>query len=199
MNNILENGKNFKIIPEKFEASTSFELKNVSETNFIATLKELNKEDLDSYNIGDPVEVFASSNEGLIYFKTDIISKDGSDLVLEIPKGHKNIQRREYSRVAPNCQLNLLNNPSAKNTPLDISAGGIRFKTDENLDEDKTHNVVINLPNNLDINCEICIIRKNSKGSNFVISARFINIKSIDRIALVQYTFKILTEEENKK
>ena len=195
---ILESGKDFKIIPEQVEDSTSIDVKSLDEHNLCADLKYLNEAELVSYKEGSTVEIFGLTNEGLIYFTTEIISRSGANLIVKTPTEHKNIQRREYSRVATTSKIEFLNNSGAEVETLDISAGGVRFASNLNLASDSEHPVLIKLTNNAEIECAIQVIRTNAEDGRFVTSARFINIRSIDRIALVQYTFKALIEEENK-
>jgi len=198
MNFLLESGKDFKIIPGQFENSTSIDIENVNESELGAVLKYLSETEAASYQEGGEVEVFGLTNEGLIYFTTEILSRSGANLVLKVPKEHKNIQRREYSRVITDSKIELLSRANAEIKTLDISAGGVRLALNFELKASEEHPVLIKLTNNAEINCNIQIIRTDTEGGEFVTSARFTNIKSIDRIALVQYTFKALTEEENK-
>lgn len=198
MSFLLENGKDFKIIPEQFENSTSFDVKSADEGSFGASLKYLNEAETASYQEGDTVEIFGLTAEGLIYFTTEIISKDGTNLVLKVPKEHKNIQRREYSRVSADSEIEFLNRANSVVKTLDISAGGARFVSNFELNTGEEYPVLIKLANNTEINCSIQTIRTDDEDGGFVTSACFTNIKSVDRIALVQYTFKALTEEENK-
>ena len=69
------------------------------------------------------------------------------------------------------------------------------------LEEDIEYNISIVLSNNLTINCKIQPIRVQEveyKGNRaYSISGKFKNIESIDRIALVQYSFRTMTEAEN--
>ncbi len=199
MNFILESGKDFKIIPEQVENATSIDLQKIDERTFGAALKYLGKSEMASYKKGDTVEIFGMTNEGLIYFTTEIISRNTENLVLRAPEGHKNIQRREYSRIETNSQIEFLDQPNAVIKTLDISAGGARLASNFELAVGVEYPVLIKLTNNAEINCSVQAIRTNFENGSFVTSARFTNIKSIDRIAIVQYTFKALTEEENKR
>ena len=83
----------------------------------------------------------------------------------------------------------------------DISAGGLKFISNVPLEEHLEYNINIDLSNNLTIKCTIQPIRIQQidyKGEKaYSISGKFKNIESIDRIALVQYSFRSLTEAEN--
>lgn len=201
MNKILENAKDFKIIPDKFVNATIFDIKKIEANNFIANLKELTEPQLSTYCAGNDVEIYGSSTDGLIYFTTKIVSKEGSELTLSLPSTHKNIQRREYSRITFNGDIELLEQKDFITKTIDISAGGTKFNSNSELTIGKEYPALIKLTNHLEIKCDIQVIRvykENQNDADYTISARFKNIKSIDRIALVQYTFKAIIEEENK-
>lgn len=202
MNNFLKEGRDFKIIPDKFVNATTFDIQEIDDATFIAKLNSLDKKQLDAYMPGSEVEIFGVSGGGLIYFTTKIVAKDEASLTLDLPDEHKDIQRREYSRISTNSKL-LLN--AFKNQPfktIDISAGGLRFYSNSDLEIGEEYEALLRLTNNLEIECSIQVIRihddKSDKNFKCAISARFKEIRSIDRIALAQYTFKTLTEEENK-
>lgn len=69
------------------------------------------------------------------------------------------------------------------------------------LEEHLEYNINIGLSNNLTIKCTMQPIRIQQvdfKGKNvWSVSGKFKNIESIDRIALVQYSFRSMTEAEN--
>ncbi len=85
----------------------------------------------------------------------------------------------------------------------DISAGGLKFISSVSLEEHLEYNINISLSNNLTIRCTIQPIRIQQIDYNgktaYSISGKFKTIESIDRIALVQYSFRSLTEAENLK
>lgn len=202
MNEILKTGKDFKIIPEMFQYSTTFKIDEIGETEFRVNLDTVSEVQLQNYNKGAQAEIFGSSNEGLIYFTTEILSKNASVITLRMPDEHRNIQRREYSRVNFNGELKLLNKDDLLIMPIDISAGGLKFYCGELLVVGENYPSSIRLENNLDIQCDIQIIRvykENSQDANYTVCARFKNIQSVNRVALVQYTFKTLMEKENKQ
>lgn len=202
MNEVLHTGKDFKIIPEKFQYSTTFDIIEIGETEFKINLNPVVDMQLQYYMPNTPVEIFGSSNEGLIYFTTDIVSKNDSNLVLRMPDEHRNIQRREYSRVNFNGEIKFLNNEDLNVMPIDISAGGLKFYSSTQLVVGENYPANIRLENNLDITCDIQVIRvykELGNDANYTVCARFKNIQSVNRIALVQYTFKTLMEKENKK
>ena len=201
MRNIIKNGKDFRIIPEKFESSTICDIVQSTDNDIVFSLPIATDDELLDYIMGENVEIFGSNNEGLVYFTTKITNKDGHSLTVKMPESYKNIQRREYSRVDFHGILIFTDYPDSVLEAEDISAGGLKFISKIPLEEDIEYNISIVLSNNLTINCKIQPIRVQEveyKGNRaYSISGKFKNIESIDRIALVQYSFRTMTEAEN--
>lgn len=203
MHNIIKNGKDFRIIPEKFESSTICNLIDTKETGIDFTLPIATEDELQDYIVGNEVEIFGSNNEGLIYFVTNITAKSDKNITVKMPETYKNIQRREYSRVDFKGELSFVDYKDVVLQTDDISAGGLKFISSIPLEEHLEYNINIGLSNNLTINCTIQPIRIQQIDYNgkkaYSISGKFKVIESIDRIALVQYSFRSLTEAENLK
>ncbi len=201
MHNIIKNGKDFRIIPEKFESSTICNIADSKDDSIEFILPIATENELGDYNKGDGVEIFGSNNEVLVYFVTEILDKNGKNITVKMPETYKNIQRREYSRVDFKGELTF---PDYKDIVIrtdDISAGGLKFISNMPFEEHLEYNISIDLSNNLTIKCTIQPIRIqqiNYEGKTaYSISGKFKTIESIDRIALVQYSFRSMTEAEN--
>jgi len=201
MRNIIENGKDYRIIPEKFESSTICNIIKSSDDKINFTLPIASSDEILDYKTGDEVEIFGSNNEGLIYFTTKILEKEGRNITVEMPESYKNIQRREYSRVDFCGTLAFTDYKDAVLKTEDISAGGLKFISSMPFEEHLEYNICIGLSNNLTVKCTIQPIRIQQidfEGKKaYSISGKFKQIESIDRIALVQYTFRSMTEAEN--
>ena len=203
MRELIDNGHDFRIIPENYESATVFDVKSITEEAFEADLIKANEEELKDYANGSEVEIFCSSPSGLIFFESKILEQNEKLIKLEMPKAYKNIQRREYSRVKFFGEIELEGNPDTILNVEDISAGGMRFICSKPLNIAQNYPAKITLINNLEINCTLHPIRiqeENYKGETaYAISCCFNDLSSIDRVALVQYTFKVLMETENKE
>ncbi len=203
MREIIKKGHDFRIIPQNFESATIFEIKNINDNNIEIELTKATLEELKDYQKGAKVEVFGSGTDGLLFFETSIEEQNGKNLKIGIPANYNNIQRREYSRVKFMGEVNLENEKDNIISVEDISAGGMKLITKKPLDATKDYKMQIKLINNLTINCLLHPIRieeqKDARGTSYAISGCYKEISSIDRIALVQYSFKILMETENKE
>lgn len=206
MNTLIKSVKDFKIIPNNFNSSGEFELLEVDEDKIKVKLILLDESELEDYKIGSDVEVFGVNAIGLIYFETKIldIEKDKFIAYLALTSDYSIIQRREYSRVNlenGNIIFNDLPDGLVKSVE-DISAGGVKFSATSALEIDKTYSILIQLSNNMKIECDLKPIRINETVKDgvkqYTISGKFVNLENMDRIVLVQYAFKIKMEEQSK-
>ncbi|MBQ3102385.1 PilZ domain-containing protein [bacterium] len=200
MEELIKSAKDFRIIPNVIECSAICTVSGIKGEKLSLELDLDEGKIKDNYINGETVEVFGSTEEGLIYFKGKIIGAKGNTVELAIPTDFTKVQRREYSRIEFDGEVEIKED-GIKTRPVDISAGGIKFISTENLIIGKSYNTTIKLKNNLDINCETVPIRTyqtEATRGNFIICSKFKNLKSIDRVAIVQYTFKQLMELENK-
>ena len=200
MKNILQDTKDFKIIPNNFKSSAECELLSINEDNFKIKLILIDENEINDYKKGEVVEVFGVNNVGLIYFETTVQDKKDTVLTLTLTPDYSVIQRREYSRVKLD-QGKLI----FKDLPedivkeiLDISAGGIKFTCKQALSIDKVYDIQILLSNNMKIDCSLQPIRIHENDNIFTISAKFTNLENTDRVVLIQHAFKIKMEEQNK-
>ncbi len=202
MQNIIAKGQDFRIIPENFESATTFDLKEVGASTLDIEIKCYDNKILSDYKMGAKVEIFGSIPDGLVYFQTKVIDANGTRLTIELPENIKNIQRREYSRVKFmgdiefECKKDMVLNVE------DISAGGLKMITKEPLKVDSDYPIKITLINNLDIECTFTPIRVQDtiykEKEAYVVSGSYKDISSIERIALVQYSFKVMMEIKSK-
>ena len=90
---------------------------------------------------------------------------------------------------------------NARIEPDDISAGGLKFTSDTPFMVGSEYNIKVELVNNLVVNCTMQPIRVEETDDDdtlpYAISAKFKKIRSIDRIALMQYSLRIISEQEN--
>ena len=182
MQEIIKKGHDFRIIPENFESATIFEVKNINNDDIEIILNKATSKELEDYKKDTNVEIFGSGAEGLIFFESKVKECRGSTLIVAIPKHYKNIQRREYSRVKFMGEFDIEGQNDNIISIEDISAGGMKLITKEPLEVAKNYKVKIKLINNMTIECLLHPIRIEEQQN-----------------ALVQYSFKILMETENRE
>ena len=133
-----------------------------------------------------------------MYFET--IVKDVKDNIISIwfPITYKYLQRREFTRVNLNEDIKLeIGSDSINATIIDISAGGLKVKTKNQLELLKEYSLSFKIGNH-DIKTKFQPIRIETSVNGFISSGRFKDINNYDRIALFQYCFKKQIETSSK-
>jgi len=205
MKELLQNTKDFKIIPNNFKSSGELNILEITDEEIKAELVLIDETESKDYTLNSSVEIFGVNNLGLIYFETKILSKDNKNITLAMTQDYSIIQRREYSRVSL-AQGNIFFKDMAPDNVVkieDISAGGVKLYTTNPLELDKYYDIEIKLSNNMKIECALSPTRiKETQFDNqkaYLTSGKFVNLENTDRIVLVQYAFKIKMEEQNKE
>ena len=198
----LEEIRGLKVIPKNYESSTVCSIGEVMPDKFELDLDKLEESELDDYAQGSEIEVFGLHKNGIAYFTSTILEKNAKKLLVKFPDEVSEIQRRKYSRVRYEGTLKVSDYDNAKIIPCDISAGGLRFISDNSFVVGNEYDIKIELLNNLIINCTMQPIRveeASDESQLYSISVKFKKIRSIDRIALMQYSLRRISELENKK
>ena len=197
MRNYIQKNKEFKIIPKDIQGATKCTVVDVLEGSFDVQLKTDEK-----YNLNETVELFSITPQGLLYFETLISEVNQNNIKLLYPITHKFLQRREYSRVdfAKNIFLKEKNTDNnIKASVLDISAGGMKISSFDELSINKDYQINFELDRSIQIDCLFQPIRIEADAINgYTVSGRFKLLKNIDRISLVQFCFKKQMENQNK-
>ena len=134
------------------------------------------------------------------YFDSYAKKIEGNVLVVASPAKHKFLQRRQYTRIKYIHDLVLSSlDCSAEISTLDISAGGMKFRTNSALNIDKAYNVTLPLSDNVVLNCNFQPIRiEKSSESGYIVSGQFVYNSASDRMVLTQYCSKRSFEIKNK-
>ena len=205
MRELLQNTKEFKIIPNNFQSAGAFNVESITEEEIVANLILIDDKELEDYKENSIVEVFGANTLGLIYFETKILTIENKKITLALTPDYSLIQRREYSRVGLNKGSVEFKdfNPDTILKVEDISAGGIKLISNIPLEIGRYYETNIKLSNNMTIECALSPIRIKEtefEGQKaYSISGKFVNLENADRIVLIQYAFKIKMEEQNKE
>lgn len=145
-------------------------------------------------------EFYTQTPHGKLYFDSYAKEINGKTLVIASPAKHKFLQRRQYTRIKYINDLNIiLNNKSYRVSTLDISAGGMKFTTQDNLNIEESYEVGLPLSENMVISCKFEPIRieKRSEGG-FTVSGQFVYNSNHDKMLVTQYCAKRSVEIKNK-
>ena len=198
----IEDIKGLKIVPENYESGTYCAAEKKEDGFAKIVLNSVSNEELQDYRQGEKAELFGLHKNGIAYFETEILEKNDNVLMIKLPDVIQEIQRRKYSRIPFEGKLFISGYPSTKVSPVDISAGGLRFISDNAFVVGKEYEIRVEMLNNLVINCTMQPIRteENEDDDNLMysVSCKFKKIRSIDRIALMQYSLRYMSVLENK-
>lgn len=191
-NQLLEN-KEFNILSRSIDNATKCNIVNVSEDFFDVKLAVKGK-----YEVDETVELFTMTPKGQLYFETIVKSVNDDVVSMWFPITYKYLQRREFSRIQTDKTVTVsIDGKDIKAVIRDISAGGLKVLTKEQLALSKEYNLTVDIDNK-PLNCIFEPIRIEAVQDGYVTSGKFNNISNYDRIALVQYCFRKQIENSNK-
>ena len=146
-------------------------------------------------------EFYTDTKHGTLHFES-YAKEIGDDNVLKIanPAKHKFLQRRKYTRIKYIYDLSLNRDGCSYSiTTFDISAGGMKFKTSENIDIQGKYEITLPLTEAASVTCYYCPIRiERLDDGTFVHSGRFEYKQNHDRMVMIQYCTKRSIEIQNK-
>lgn len=152
------------------------------------------------YFSGEQVDLFSVSGSGVICLSSELKAVDGHVLTIKKPEKEQDIQRREYLRAEFNKNILIYTDEKTiRATVLDISAGGVCLITDTEMKKDFDYQFDINLEKDILISCKFRPIRVDLRDDNkYRVSGKFRLIKNIDRVAIMQFCMKKVSEMQNK-
>lgn len=185
MRNEITENKEFYIISRQIDNAQICKVIEVCEDCFKVKLNNRNK-----FEVDEAVELFAMTPVGQLYFETIVKEVDNDVISIWFPMSSKYLQRREYSRIQTDIDIVLKENEnSIKAKVFDISAGGIKLKTNKQLVLLKSYKMSL-IVENKEIQTNFQPIRMEAVDDAFILSGRFCDISNYDRISLVQYCFR---------
>jgi len=197
MRELIKNDQLVTIVPQDFKNTNKGKVLDVSNDGFKMKLK-YKPEGLIVNHICD---FYSFTDNGYLYFESYIQALENNVISIANPVKHRFLQRRKFTRVKYIEDLKLVYGDLTHNIrTLDISAGGMKVQTKDNIDIEKEYKVTIKLSDEQEINCKYQLIRV-EKGDNglYTISGRFTSLSNIDKMTLVQFCMKKDMENINKK
>ncbi len=197
MRELLKNEQKVTIVPQDFKMTNRGTVIDVSMDGFKMAL-QYKPEGLIVNHICD---FYSLTDNGYLYFESYIQGLENNVITIANPVKHRFLQRRKFTRIKFMEDLVLTcDNISHNVRTMDISAGGMKVTTTDNIDIEKEYKVKINLSNEQEISCRYQLIRveKNDNGK-YIISGRFTHLNNIDKMTLVQFCMKKDMESVNKK
>ena len=196
MRELIKKDQMVTIVPQDFHNTNNGKVTDVGMDGFDMALKYVPNGLIKNH----VCDFYSLTDNGYLYFESYI--KDLKDNIISIanPTKHRFLQRRKFTRIKFLEDIELVyEDKKHKARTLDLSAGGMKIRTDENVDIEFDYKVCIKLSDELEVGCKYHPIRieKNEAGY-YIISGKFINLSNIDRMTLIQYCMKKNMENINK-
>ena len=197
MRELIKNEQIVTIVPQDFKKTNKGRVLDVTNDGFRMELK-YKPEGLIVNHICD---FYSFTDNGYLYFESYVQALENNVVTIANPVKHRFLQRRKFTRIKFIEELELTNGSDTyKIRTLDLSAGGMKVQSKDNIDIEKDYNVVIRLSDEQEIHCKYQLIRI-ERGDNglYTISGRFISLSNIDKMTLVQFCMKKDMETLTKK
>ncbi len=196
MRELLKKDQIVTIVPHDFKDTNKGKITEVSMEGFKMKLKYVPK-GLIQKHICD---FYSLTDNGYLYFESYIKELDGNVVAIANPKKHRFLQRRKFTRIKFLEDLQLEHEGTVHNVhTLDLSAGGMKLKTTENINIEYEYNVTIKLNDEIEVNCKYQLIRvEKLDDGTYTISGRFTNLSNVDKMSLVHFCMKKSMENDNK-
>ena len=196
MRELLKKDQIVTIVPHDFKDTNKGKITEVSMEGFKMKLKYvprglMQKHICDFYSLTD---------NGYLYFESYIRELDGNVVAIANPKKHRFLQRRKFTRIKFLENLELEHEGTVHNVrTLDLSAGGMKLKTKENINIEYDYNVTIQLNDEIEVHCKYQLIRvEKCDDGTYTISGRFTQLSNVDKMSLVHFCMKKSMENDNK-
>lgn len=196
MRELIEKDRKITVVPSDFKCANKGTIIDVEPRYFTIEL-EYEPDGIMRHNY---CEFYTQTNHGTLYFDSYPETIEGKRVKIANPAKHRFLQRRQYTRIKFVHELDLTaDNIAHKITTLDISAGGMKIKTNENINIEGNYKIVLPLSEEQFVECVFSPIRieKNENGG-YTISGRFEYHNNKDKMTLTQYCTKRSIEIQNK-
>ena len=196
MRELIKNEQTVTIVPQDFKNSNKGRVVDVTPEGFKMELK-YKPEGLIQNHICD---FYSMTDNGYLYFESYIEKLENNVITIANPVKHRFLQRRKFTRIRFIEDMVLTcGEITHKIRSLDLSAGGMKIQSSDNIDIEKTYDILIKLSTEQEIKCKYQLIRI-ERGDNglYTISGRFTGLSNVDKMTLVQFCMKKEMENLNK-
>ncbi|MDR1167898.1 MAG: PilZ domain-containing protein [Heliobacteriaceae bacterium] len=196
MRELIEKDRAVTVVPHDFRNANRGKITDVRPDGFTIEL-EYDSKGILRHNY---CEFYTQNQYGTVFFNSYPKEIEGRILQIASPAKHKFLQRRQYTRIKFINDIDVTADSRIyKITTLDVSAGGMKFKTKENFDIEKKYSLTLPLSAEQSLGAVFSPIRieKNYDGG-YTLSGRFEFKDSIDKMTMTQYCAKRSIEIRNK-
>lgn len=196
MAELLEKEQVLSVIPQDYAKSNKGKVTEINERNFILELYHA-PEGIIPQRV---MEFYSPTPNGMLYFTSSAAEINGSTITVSMPRKHRFLQRRTFTRIKFVQVLKLESDGKNYNAEsVDLSAGGMKLRTSEPLSINGEFNLSINLVDKTFVECKFqpTKIEKTSDDS-YTVSGRFQNLANTDKMKLTQFCIRKNIENINR-
>lgn len=196
MRQLIEKDRKIKVIPADITCANKGTIVDV-DTKYFTIELEYEPKGIMRRNF---CEFYTQTEHGILYFDSYAEEINGNTIKVVSPAKHRFLQRRQYRRIKYIHDLELSsNNGKHAITTLDISAGGMKFKTDSNVNIEDKYSIVLPLSEKQSVECFFIPIRiEKNETKGYTLSGRFEYKNNLDKMTITQYCTKRSIEIKNK-
>lgn len=184
------------IVPKDFKLTNKGKVISVDEKGFQMKVNYPTR----GIEVNHICEFFSQTENGMLYFESYTSDMENNILTIANPVKHRFLQRRKFTRITFLQDTKLYRDDVSYDIQtLDLSAGGLKFKSKEHINIETEYNVDIVLSDEQTITCKIQLIRiEKLDDGMYVLSGKFLILNNIDKMTLIQYCMKKNMELLNK-
>lgn len=196
MRELVVENQEIVVIPQNFKFANKGVVTSVTAGDFTLELQY----EPDGILENTYCEFYTQSSHGKLYFDSYAKYIEGKTLVIASPAKHKFLQRRQYTRIKYMTDLDIsFDGKTYKISTLDISAGGMKLQTSENINIEGSYSLTLPLTDERAVDCEFQPIRIEKKNEGgYTVSGQFVYKSGNDKMFVTQYCAKRSVEIKNK-
>ena len=197
MNELVKIDQNVTIVPSDFNFTNKGSVTSVSEKGFRMKMKYPTT----GLKVNYICEFYSQTPNGILFFKSHPTEIENNELFIANPIKHRFLQRRQFTRIKFITETTMVDKLDKKYniTTVDLSAGGLKFTTDNAVDLDREYKIEIKLDDAQVVYCWLQPIRMEKQDTGkFMLSGRFVNQVNVDKMTLIQYCMNKNMEAKNK-
>lgn len=197
MNELVKIDQNVTIVPSDFNFANKGSVTSVSEKGFRMKMKYPTT----GLKVDYICEFYSQTPNGILFFKSHPTEMTENELFIANPIKHRFLQRRQFTRIKFITETTMVDKLDKKYdiATVDLSAGGLKFTTDNAIDLDREYKIEIKLDEGETVYCWLQPIRMEKQDTGkFLLSGRFVNQVNVDKMTLIQYCMNKNMEAKNK-
>ena len=197
MNELVKIDQSVTIVPRDFNYTNKGMVTEVSPKGFRMKMK------YPTTGISAKVycEFYSQTPNGILYFSSFASEIKDNEMFIENPIKHRFLQRRQFTRIQFLTETKMTDKIGNEYniSTVDLSAGGLKFRTDTSINLDQEYKVEIKLGEEQVVYCWLQPIRMEKQDTGkFLLSGRFVNQINVDKMSLIQYCMNKNMEAKNQ-